>query len=291
MRKLGLIAGGGGLPVALAAKCQAARRPIFVARLRGLTGPELDVFPGAEIGIAELGRMISTLRREGCTAVCFAGLVQRPDFAALKPDLRGLRALPAAIAAARRGDDAILRFLVEEFEREGFIVEGAHDVDAALTLPAGPLGRCRAGSEHARDIAQAIQAALAIGRLDIGQAVVVSGGLVLAVEAQEGTDAMLDRCIALAAGRPGAPHARNGVLAKWPKPEQERRVDLPTIGVRTVERAAEAGLAGVVGEAGGVLVLDRDTVAAAADRLGLFVQGVAKADVVAMIGDAAEGGA
>ena len=120
---------------------------------------------------------------------------------------------------------------------------------------------------------QALRIARATGALDIGQGAVVCDGLVLAVEAQEGTDAMLRRCAALPAAVRGAPEARRGVLAKAPKPIQERRVDLPTLGVATVEAAAAAGLAGVVVEAGAALVLDRAAVTAAADRLGLFVWG------------------
>jgi len=177
------------------------------------------------------------------------------------------------IAAARHGDDALLRHLLGLFEREGFVVEGAHEVDQALTLPLGPLGRHAAGAEQAGDVAQAIAAARTLGRFDIGQAVVVAGGLVLAVEAQEGTEAMLRRCAELPAHLLGSPDARLGVLVKWPKPIQDRRVDLPVFGPDTVERAAAAGLAGLVGEAGGVLLLQREALIAAADRLGLFIQG------------------
>jgi DUF1009 family protein len=273
MRKLGLIAGGGELPLALARRCQVAGRPLFVARLRGFADPRLEPFPGAEIGMAELGRMFDTLHKAKVEAVCFAGNVNRPDFSALKPDLRGLKALPGAIAAARQGDDALLRFLLREFEREGFAVEGAHEVDVGLTLPLGPLGAWDHGPAHAADLAQAIAAARAIGRLDIGQGVVVVDGVVLAVEAQEGTDAMLRRCADLAPELRGTAAQRRGVLVKWPKPIQERRVDMPTLGVTTVELAAAIGLAGIVGEAENVLVMDRDAVIAAADRLGLFVCG------------------
>ncbi len=274
MRKLGLIAGGGPLPKALAGRCRAAGRPLFVARLRGFADGGWDGFEGAEIGLAELGRMFATLHGAGCGAVCFAGNVSRPDFRTLRPDLRGVRALPAAIAAAARGDDALLRFLVEEFEREGFAVEGAHEVDAGLTLPAGPLGRHALAARHQGDLDQALEVVRALGRLDIGQAAVVVEGVVLAVEAQEGTDAMLRRCAGLPVNLRGSADDRRGVLVKWPKPIQERRMDLPILGVDTVERAADAGLAGIVGEAGGVLVLDREGTIAAADRLGLFVQGL-----------------
>ncbi|OYX31307.1 MAG: UDP-2,3-diacylglucosamine pyrophosphatase [Caulobacterales bacterium 32-69-10] len=274
-RKLGLIAGGGALPITLARRCQAAGRPFFVVRLRGFADPALSEFDGDEAGVVELGRVFDLLRRSNCEAVCLAGRVDRPDFSALKPDLRGLKAMPGLIAAARHGDDALLRYLVGEFEKEGFSVEGAHEVDAGLTLPPGALGARAPGPEHLADVATALEAARAIGRLDIGQAAVVADGLVLAVEAQEGTEAMLRRCADLPAALRGTTAARKGVVAKAPKPIQERRVDLPVIGPDTVERAAAAGLAGVAGEAGGVLVIDRAATIAAADRLGLFVVGVA----------------
>jgi DUF1009 family protein len=275
MRKLGLIAGGGALPLALAARCTAIGRPLFVARLKGMADPDLNPYAGADIGIAEIGKLFSTLHQEGCEAVCFAGVVKRPDFAALKPDLRGLTVLPGVVAAARHGDDALLRHLLGLFEREGFVIEGADEVDQGMTLPRGPLGRHTAGPEHRSDLSQAIAAARTLGGFDIGQAVVVAGGLVLAVEAQEGTDAMLRRCAELPSHLRGSPQARIGVLVKWPKPIQDRRVDLPVFGPDTIERAAAAGLAGIAGEAGGVLLLRREALIAAADGLGLFIEGVA----------------
>ncbi|HMO42379.1 MAG TPA: UDP-2,3-diacylglucosamine diphosphatase LpxI, partial [Phenylobacterium sp.] len=197
-----------------------------------------------------------------------------PDFAALKPDARGLMALPGLITAARKGDDALLRGLLAEFEKEGFAIEGAEAAAGRLRLPVGPLGRHVPNEDMARDVAQALMVAREIGRLDIGQGAVVCDGLVLAVEAQEGTDEMLRRVARLPAALRGAPGAPRGVLAKAPKPIQETRVDLPTIGLETLERLAEAGLAGVAGEAGRLLVLDREAVIARADALGLFILGV-----------------
>jgi DUF1009 family protein len=244
-----------------------------------MADPAMRGFDGVDLGIAELGKCIEALRTAGCASVCLAGIVKRPDFAALKPDLRGLKALPGVIAAARRGDDALLRFLIGEFEGEGFIVEGAHEAAADLTLPAGALGRRTPGPEHQDDIAKAFHIAGEIGRLDIGQGAVVCEGLVLAVEAQEGTDAMLARCAALPITLRGSAERRRGVLAKRPKPIQEQRVDLPAIGVATIHGAARAGLSGVVAEAGKALVLDPAAVAAAADELGLFVCGVVAGSV------------
>ena len=274
MLKLGLIAGGGSLPAMVADHCRAAGRDYFVIRLKGFADDAMRLHPGADVGLGQLGKCIKLLRQEGCKAVCFAGKVDRPDFSKLVPDMRGMTALPGVIAAARKGDDALLRRIVQEFEKEGFVIEGADQVEGGLTMPHGPLGRHAPGPEHEADIAKALQVAREIGRLDVGQGAVVCDGLVLAVEAQEGTDAMLRRVADLPAAIRGSPEHPKGVLAKAPKPIQETRVDLPTIGLATVNRAARAGLAGIVGEAGRLLVVDRDAVIAMADDLGLFIYGV-----------------
>lgn len=277
MTKLGLIAGAGALPVSLARHCQAIGRPLFVVRLEGSTDPALDAFEGSEVGLASLGRTIAKLKVAGCGAVCLAGRAARPDMRSLKPDMRGLAALPGAMAAARRGDDALLSFLVREFEREGFAVEGAQDVMPALILNEGAVGRRRPRRNDLLDIRRAFAAAKAIGAIDAGQAAVSCEGLILALEAQEGTDAMLGRVAGLPLTLRGDARRRKGVLAKVCKPGQERRVDLPTIGPATIRRAAEAGLAGVAGEAGLTLLLERERVAALADDLGIFVIGAAVA--------------
>ena len=268
MGPLGLIAGGGGLPGAIAADCRARGREIFIVRLKGLAEPALQEFPGAEAGLAELGKCLKALRSAGCDRVALAGVVRRPeDFSALKPDLVGLRRLPAVVAAAGQGDDALLRAILRVFEREGLAIEGVGDAGAGLVLGLGPLGDLQPSPEDARDIAAATAAAREVGRTDVAQGAVARGGEVLAREGTDGTDAMLS----LVSPAPGE---RRGVLAKLPKPGQDRRVDLPTIGLRTIERAAAAGLKGIVGEAGAMLVVDREAVREAADRQGLFVLGL-----------------
>lgn len=274
MRKLGLIAGKGPLPVALASHCRSAGRGLYVARLKGMADPALAEFPGIEVGINELGKLLKALKAEACEAVCMAGNVDRPDFRTLVPDFRGLRFLPTLAMAARKGDDALLRALVEEFEAEGFVVEGAHEVMGDLTLPLGALGHHQPDASHEADIARALKVARTLGSLDVGQGAVACDGLILAVEAQEGTDAMLRRVAELPESIRGVPGAPRGVLAKAPKPIQDTRVDMPTIGAFTLQRAARAGLAGVAGEAGKVLLMDRDEVIRIADELGLFVVGV-----------------
>ena len=273
--RLGLIAGGGDLPLQIARHCQDAGRPLFVVRLRGFADAAMEAFPGAEVGLAEIGRCIRVLKQAECDSVCLAGNVARPDFSALKPDLRGVAILPRLILEARKGDDALLRAILEAFRKEGFAIEGAHEARSDLLLGAGPLGRWRPDAAHQADLQRAFEIARRIGELDIGQGAVVCDGLVLAVEAQEGTDAMLRRVAdEVAPALRGREGARRGVLAKAPKPIQDTRVDLPALGPATVRGAARAGLAGIGGEAGRTLVLEREAVIALADELGLFVVGV-----------------
>ncbi|WP_292229975.1 UDP-2,3-diacylglucosamine diphosphatase LpxI [Brevundimonas sp.] len=274
--KLGLIAGGGDLPAAVAARCDAEGREVFVVRLAGFADPHLVRWPGAEFGMAQIGAILKALKSEGCAAVCLAGIVNRPDFKTLKPDLKGASLLPGIIAAATKGDDALLRKILSVFEAEGFAVEGADDILGGETLPNGALGRVSPTPEQLSDLKKALHVAEKSGELDIGQGAVVVDGLVLAVEAQEGTDAMLSRVAGLPADLRGSADERKGALGKAPKPIQDLRVDMPVIGPRTVELAAAAGLAGIGGVSGRLILIDRNAIIEAADRLGLFVWGEAR---------------
>ena len=271
--RLGLIAGGGALPLSVAARCEAEGRPLFVIRLNGFADPHLARYPGIAAGLAEIGRVLSALKAAECGAVCFAGMVNRPDFRTLKPDLKGATLLPGIIAAATRGDDALLRKILSIFEAEGYAIEGADDILGGDSLPAGALGAIQPTEAQVLDLKKALHIAEKAGELDIGQGAVVCDGLVLAVEAQEGTDAMLMRVAGLPADLRGKVGTPRGVLGKAPKPIQDLRVDMPVIGARTLELAAMAGLAGVGGVAGKLILIDRPALIAAADRLGLFVWG------------------
>ena len=275
--KLGIIAGGGDLPLRLVQSCATAGRPYYVIRLKGFADTGLEQFDGEECGIAELGKLIRTLKQQECDAIVMAGLVKRPDFSALKPDWRGAALLPKAVSAARNGDGALLDVLVQTFESEGFLVVGAEEVSSDLFAPSGAVGSLTPKEPDFRDMRKAAELIRALGPFDIGQATVVRNGLVLAVEAAEGTDAMLQRCAALPdqvkGFEPDEPEGRRGVLLKRPKPGQELRVDLPTIGVETVRQATFAGLAGIAIEAEAALIIDRHAVAREADRAGLFVYG------------------
>ena len=207
-----------------------------------------------------------------------AFVVRRPDFSKLKPDWRGAALLPRVIAAAAKGDGALLNVLVETLEAEGLLVVGAEEVLASLAAPPGPIGTVAPGTGHWIDIKKAAAIVAALGPFDVGQAAVVASGFTLAIEAAEGTDGVLSRCAALPASARGG-DGRNGVLVKRPKPGQERRVDLPTVGVETLKGADAAGLAGIAVEAAATLVIDIDAVRREADRLGLFVYGFTPAEL------------
>ncbi|MEH6666086.1 MAG: UDP-2,3-diacylglucosamine diphosphatase LpxI, partial [Brevundimonas sp.] len=218
MTRLGIVAGGGDLPQAVARRCEAEGRPFFIVRIKGFADDSLARYEGAESRIGEFGRTLKLLKTAGCEAVCFAGVVQRPDFRDMKPDLKGATILPGMIAAATKGDDALLRYVLGVFEAEGFAIEGADQVLGGETAPAGALGRHGPDAAALADLRKALDVARAAGELDIGQGAVVCDGLVLAVEAQEGTDAMLARVAGLPETIRGRPDARRGALGKAPKP-------------------------------------------------------------------------
>lgn len=273
MSRLGIIAGGGDLPKRLAEHARASGRNPCVLGITGFADPQfVSAFGGALVAFGEIGRTADLLRAAGCTEVVFAGSVKRPDIGALKFDAKGLLLLPRLLAAAGKGDDALLRVVVGAYEDAGLKVVGADDVLGDLLAPAGRLGSRSPAQRDWPDIRLAAKAAQAIGEQDAGQGAIVSNGEVIATEAADGTDAMLARAAAV-------PRARGGVLVKRPKPQQERRIDLPTIGAATVRGAAAAGLAGIAVEAGGALVLDKAEVARLADELGLFVYGFTREEL------------
>lgn len=266
--KLAVLAGGGTLPARIAAAVRGQGREVFMVAFDGHTDPgSVEGLPHLWSRFGAAGTIIGRLHDEGVGEIVFAGPVKRPSFTELFPDWRTARFL-ARVGARALGDDGLLRAVVRELEEDGFRVVGLHELLKDLLTVAGPVGNRLPDAEAEHDIARAAQVARALGDLDVGQGAVVQQGIVLAVEAVEGTDAMLARCAGLARPGPG------GVLVKVAKPRQDRRIDLPTMGVTTVENAAAAGLRGIAVEAGSSLLIDRAAVAEAADRLGLFVIGI-----------------
>lgn len=265
---LGILAGGGRLPRMIAEAAAGAGRKVCVVAFEGQTEQATpEGFPHYWTRFGAAGATVAWLHSQGVAELVFAGPVKRPSLASLRPDWWAAKFI-AKVGVKAFGDDGLLRALADALEAEGFRVVGMHHLLDGLLTPPGPVGRLVPDPQAVLDIGLGVRVARGLGALDVGQGCVAQQGLVLAVEAIEGTDAMLGRCAALARPGPG------GVLVKMRKPQQDRRLDLPTIGAATIENAAAAGLRGVAVEAGGSLIVDRPAVAAAADRLGLFVVGV-----------------
>ncbi len=268
---LGLVAGGGDLPLRVLEGCRRSGREVFVIALEGqarLAALDLCDVPHAWVRLGAAGKALRLLRGAGVRDVLLAGFVRRPSLAALRPD-RWTAGFLLRSGAGALGDNGLLSALTAELEnRQGFRIVDVASIVPDILAPSGSLGQVSPDPQAEADIARGLAVIRALGTADVGQAVVVQQGLVLAVEAIEGTGAMLTRVRPLSREGPG------GVLVKAAKPGQERRTDLPTIGPGTVTAAAAAGLRGIAVEAGGALIVDREDTVAAADATGLFLVGV-----------------
>lgn len=266
---LGILAGGGPLPGRVAAAAQAAGREVFLIAFEGYAEPALTArYPHEIVRLGAAGRALAALRARHVQDLVLAGPVRRPSLLDLRPDAEGARLLARIGRAAFAGDDGLLAAVVRVLGEEGFRVLGAHEIATESLAAPGLLTRAAPDDIAFADIARGIAVARALGSADVGQGCVVQQGIVLALEAIEGTDAMLARAAALA--RPGA----GGVLVKLVKPGQERRADLPTLGPRTILAAAGARLRGIAFEANGTILLERGAMIEAADAAGLFLLGL-----------------
>lgn len=273
-RKLGILAGGGRLPLQVANAARAAGRAVFVVGLEGFVERSwLSDFSHEIIRMGAAGRILARLHEQRCQDLVMIGPVRRPSFFDVLPDMDGTRIAARIGRAAFAGDDGLLATVIKVLGEEGFRVLGAHEILDEALGPRGLLTHVAPDATAMSDIARGIVVARTLGALDIGQGCVVQEGVVLAVEAVEGTDAMLARCATLQGTRPG------GVLVKVVKPGQDRRADLPTVGPETVEAAARAGLRGIAFEAGGAIVVDRNVTIASADKAGLFLLGLTAEEI------------
>jgi DUF1009 family protein len=263
---LGLVAGGGAVPLQVAAAAQAAGRDVFTVVIEGWADPaDYRHLPHLAIRLGAAGQAIEVLRARGIRQLVMCGAAKRPSFLSIRPDAGMARLLLKIGRAAWQGDDGLLKAVVRVLEEEGFEILPAQAILRDILPKAGRLGAVAPEAMALEDIRRGIAVVQALGAVDVGQGAVVQQGLVLGVEAIEGTDALLARCAGLRREGPG------GVLVKLVKPGQDRRLDLPTVGPATIAGAAAAGLAGIAIEAGGTILVDRAATIAAADAAGLFL--------------------
>jgi UDP-2,3-diacylglucosamine hydrolase len=266
---LGIVAGGGHGPHRLIEFCQKTGRPFVLFTLTGHADADLQAgdIPHIPAGIGEAGRILDLAGQHGVQDIVLIGRVRRPSLSELKPDGFTLKLL-GRVGLSLFGDDKLLQAVCREIEQAGFRVLGVQDVMSDFLMPSGCLTDTAPPAELRADMDRGVEVATALGRVDVGQSVVIQQGVVLGVEAVEGTDALLTRCALLKRDGPG------GVLVKLCKPQQDRRLDLPAIGPDTVRQARAAGLQGIAVMAGATLLIDRAETIATANQLGLFLIGL-----------------
>mgnify|MGYP005806561233 CR=1 FL=1 len=274
--RIGIVAGGGSLPVEVAVNAADLGYPPFVILMEGEVDrmAELSRYEHESLALEGIGSLIPLLRRHRITHLVLAGEIKRrPRLLALRPSLGLLAVIPLVVMALARGDDGLLKVVARGLEARGIKVVGAHEIVPDLVAAEGILTKAAPRKSDWRDIEAGLAAAKAIGALDIGQAAVAVGGRTIALEGIEGTAGLLDRA-KLLRGHGRIAGKTRGVLVKCAKPGQELRADLPSIGLRTVEAAHAAGLAGIAVEAGRSLVLEGPATISSANALGLFIVGL-----------------
>jgi DUF1009 family protein len=271
-RKLAIIAGKGHLPRQLAAACQAQNLSYIIIAIQEQTESDwLCLHPHDWTSLGAVGKTLSLLRQHQATDVVLAGAIQRPSWLALKLDMTGAAWLARA-GLSVRGDDGLLHMITERLAEEGFRVRSAQEIcgDTILAV-AGTWGRHAPDEAALKDIDLGQSVIQGIyGQLDIGQAVVVQEGLILGVEAIEGTDALIQRCGALKRPGPGP------ILIKLTKPNQDTRVDLPTVGIATVQNLIANGYRGLAVETERTLVIDLPEMVQSANDAQVFLHGIKK---------------
>jgi DUF1009 family protein len=272
---IAIICGGGSFPGAVAeAVVRGGRQPVMFG-LKGWADPTIvERYTHHWIAVGQVGRFFRLARAEHCRDVLFIGSLLRPPIRQIRLDWQTIRLMSRIVASFRGGDDRLLSGIAKLIEGEGFRIIGLQDVAPALFVPEGVLGRCQPSPRDKDDIARGMKLIAALGPFDVGQAAVVANNHVLAFEAAEGTDNMVARVADLRrVGRVTTP-VGVGVLVKAPKPGQDRRFDLPSIGPHTIQSVARAGLAGIAVAAGSTIIAEGAEVIATADREGIFVVGV-----------------
>ncbi len=272
---IAIVCGGGTIPGAVAdAIVRSGRRPVMLA-IRGWADPKLvEPYTHHWIAVGQAGRLLRLALAENCHEAVFIGTLTRPALTQIRLDWRTIRMMPRIIRAFAGGDNRLLSGIASLAEEAGLRIIGVKDVAPEILVPEGVLGRHQPSARDRTDIAYALDLIATLGPFDVGQAAVVANNYVLAIEAAEGTDNMLARIADLREMGRITTAKSVGVLVKAPKPKQDQRFDLPTIGPRTVANAARASLAGIAVVAGNTMMADPAELLAEADRAGLFVVGV-----------------
>lgn len=266
-----IIAGNGLLPQVVAEALEKKGNPPFVVCLKGEADDSLRRFDNETISVVEFTRLIKVLKQSGAKNVILAGGVrQRPHLSDIRLDWTTIRALPRIFRALGKGDDALLRAFIGLLESYGFHMVGAHQIVPDILAPAASVLTTRMPDkkeQHNIDLAR--EAAVMLGKLDVGQGAIAVGGRVVALEGVEGTDNMIERIKQMR--QEGRIPRQGGVLVKCAKPIQDERADLPTIGIDTVSNIAAAGLSGIAIEAGRTVMLSYHDTVQAANAQNLFI--------------------
>lgn len=270
---LAIIAGAGKFPLEVADAAAVNGHDVRIVGIQGAASDEIVRFPHIWIKLGELGKLYKQLDAWACHDILIVGSVTRPHVSEIKFDFGALSSLPDLTRLLKGGDDGVLGGIISFFEGRGYRVRGVLDVAPHLAASAGAIGRRAPDADAMRAIDYAAALLGAMAPFDVGQGVVVIDGRAVAVEGVEGTDAMLQRVADLRASGRLRVKGRAGVLVKAPKRGQNLKIDLPTIGLKTIERAEAAGLAGIAVSASQVLVAERDATIAAANSAGLFLFG------------------
>lgn len=274
-RPLAIFCGGGGFPLEVVRAAQANGRAPFIVGVIGSCDPAIEAFPHLWVHIGQVGKVFAALKERAVVDIAFVGAMTRPELADLRFDWGALKRAPELAQLFRGGDNRLLVGVAGIFEREGLRVVGVHEIAPQLLAPAGLIGARSAPSDAEADARIGAALLAVLSPFDVGQGVVVANARVIAIEAAEGTDAMLARVADLRAARRLRFQGPAGVFVKAPKRDQDLRLDMPAVGVKTIEAAKRAQLRGVALAAGQVLIADRQAFARAADEAGLFVVGFA----------------
>ena len=274
---LAILCGAGAFPLEVALEARRAGREPFLVGIVGATNSAIEAYPHVWVRMGEVGKLFAALRGRAIVEMVIIGAMARPELVDLRLDWGAVKRAAGLAQLFRRGDNGLLAGIAEIIEREGVRVVGAHEVAPRLLAPPGPIGGRAASAEDEMDIAFGARLLGALSTFDAGQGAIIAAGRVLAIEAAEGTDAMLARVAEMRVSGRLRFAGPAGVLVKAPKRGQDIRIDMPAIGPKTIEGAIKAQLRGAAVAAGHVLVLERELCAREADAAGLFVAGFAYA--------------